>query len=117
MVTKRHAVDISKLRKRITIQSHTQVSDGQGGRTLTWTDLITVWASLEPVSKRELIYTQSMQYRRTHKIIIRSSETTRTITNAMRIKYGDRTFQVKGDITPDERNFYLFIDCEENVGG
>lgn len=113
---KRHIVDISKMRERITFQSQTPTSDNQGGVTLAWTDLITVWAKIEPISQRERIFTQELQYRRSHKIIVRSNASTASVTTAMQIVFGARTFQIKSIIDPDERGYYLSIDCEENVG-
>lgn len=112
----RHVVDIRELRHRITIQAQTQAPDGQGGVVVTWADVITVWAKVEPVSQRERIYTQALQYRRSHRIIMRYNSETETLTTDMQIVYGSRTFQVKGDIVPDERKFYISVDCEENVG-
>lgn len=115
-MTKRHVSDISKLRHRITFENNTKASDGQGGMEKTWTPLITVWASIEPISKWEMVYTQAMQTRRTHKIVVRISETVKTITTETRIVFGDRTFQVKAFVDPDERGYYFVIDAEENVG-
>lgn len=116
MTQKRHVVEIGKLRHRITFESNEKVSDGQGGMVKTWAPIITVWASIDPVSQWEKVYTQAMQTRRTHKITVRLSATIKTITTEMRITYGDRTFQIKAFIDPDERGFYYMIDAEENVG-
>lgn len=37
---------IGKLNKRIIIKSHTEASDGQGGRSTTWATKYTVWANI-----------------------------------------------------------------------
>lgn len=37
---------IGKLNKRITIKSHTEAADGQGGRTTTWETKYIVWANI-----------------------------------------------------------------------
>lgn len=90
-----------------------QVSDDQGGFTETWADAFTVWASVEPVSSRERLFSQQIQYQRSHKVIIRW----RTgITQEMRFTFDSRTFQIKGVRRFDERRFYMIIDAEENQG-
>jgi SPP1 family predicted phage head-tail adaptor len=35
------------------------------------------------------------------------------ITHDMRVKYGDRSFDIKGIVNPEERNIYLDLVCEE----
>jgi SPP1 family predicted phage head-tail adaptor len=104
---------IGSLRHRIKFQTLSRATDGQGGFTETWTDLATVWAYVKPVSAREKMISNQIQYQRSHEVIIRH----RTgITQEMRFLYDGRTFQIKGVRRPDERKFYLIIDAEENQG-
>lgn len=104
---------IGALKHRILIQNLALAADGQGGTVETWSDVATVWAEINPKSTRERLYTQSLQYQRTHVIRIRFRS---DITNTMRINYQDRIFQIKGTWCPDEWKTYLMIDCEENQG-
>lgn len=106
-------VRIGDLRHRITFQTLSRVSDGQGGFTETWTNLATVWAYVRPVSSRERTFAAQVQYQRSHEVIIRHRT---DITQEMRFTYDSRTFQIKGALRPDERKFFLFIDAEENQG-
>lgn len=106
-------LNIAELRHRITIQSITEVSDGQGGKTENWSTVATVWARIEPVSSRERLYSDKLEYQRTHKIAIRYRS---DITNDMRILFNGRYFQIKSVYSPDEREAYTFIDAEENQG-
>ncbi len=39
----------SLLRERVTIQQPTQSDDGYGGKTVSWTELATVFAQVEPI--------------------------------------------------------------------
>jgi SPP1 family predicted phage head-tail adaptor len=110
---KRHAVDIGKLRSRITIQRQVETPDDQGGRAISWVDVCTVWAYISPVSERERIYSQAVQYRRSHKIYIRYRT---DIDTSMQVLYDGRTFQIKATIDLEEQKFYTHLDCEENVG-
>ena len=104
-------VNIAELRHRITFQELVEVSDGQGGKTTSWSNVVTVWARIEPVSSRERLFSQQLEYNRSHKVAIRYRN---DITNDMQFTFDGRTFQVKGVLSPDERKAYLFLDVEEN---
>lgn len=107
---------IGKLRHEITIQEVVRVEDGQGGFSSEgWTTFgpPTVWAKITPLSSREIFFSQSMQARVTHKIIVRDFP---GITSAMRVKFGERYFHIKG--TPrnfEERGIYTEIIAEEGA--
>jgi SPP1 family predicted phage head-tail adaptor len=105
-------VRIGDLRHRITFQTATRTADGIGGFTLAWTDLKTVWAYVKPVSSREALFggNGKLEDRRTHKVTIRY---TTDITNEMRFTYDNRTFEIKGNLRPDERKFFLELDAAE----
>jgi SPP1 family predicted phage head-tail adaptor len=104
-------IEIAKLRHRITIERITRAGDGQGGQVDTWVSVATVWASVDVVSQSERLWGQKLAYQRTHKIIMRYMS---GITTDMRIVFGDRRFQIKSVVSPEERRAYLFIDAEEN---
>jgi SPP1 family predicted phage head-tail adaptor len=48
------------LNQRVTIKEKSISSDGAGGRVETWTARLTVWASVEPLSGRELLMAAAM---------------------------------------------------------
>ena len=106
-------VSIGDLRHRITFQTLSRTPDGQGGFVESWSDLVTVWARVKPVSSREKLYGQRLIYQRSHEVIIRHRE---DVNQEMRFLYDGRTFQVKGARAPDERRFFLIVDAEENQG-
>lgn len=86
-----------------------------GGQVESWATSHTLWAKVKPLSSRERLYSQQIQYQRSHEIIIRY-QSSLTLDNSSRIIYDSRTFQVKGVRNADERKAYLVIDCEENQG-
>lgn len=109
-------IEIGMMRSRITFQENVDVSDGQGGQSRSWSNISinpTVWAYLKPISSRERLYSQQIQYQRSHTALIRYRE---DIDNTMQVTYQGRTFQIKGFIDPDERKEYLQIDLDENKG-
>lgn len=103
-------VKISELNKRIEFQQYSNAPDGQGGAVETWTTFATVWAKIEPVKQGERYFSQQIQPVRTHKIVIRKLV---GLTTKMRFVHEGRIFQLKGEIIPDERDFYNFIDAVE----
>lgn len=104
---------IGKLRSRITFETLSRSDDDQGGFTETWTELVTVWAHVRPVSSRERFFSDQIQYQRSHEVVIRHRD---DITQEMRFTFDSRTFQIKGVRSPDEKGFWLVIDAEENQG-
>jgi SPP1 family predicted phage head-tail adaptor len=97
---------------RVTIQSETQSSDGQGGFTSSWVDGDTVWASIEPLKGWERMQAQQMQTPVTHKLVMRYRS---DVTTETRLKYGSRLFQVKEVINQDENSRFLIIKAIERV--
>lgn len=109
-------VTIGDLRSRVTFQTSTRVADGQGGFTETWANLATnptVYAYLAAVNSRERLFSQQMQYQRSHVLVIRYRTDLNT---SMRITYEGREFQIKGIRNPEERKAFLILDLEENQG-
>lgn len=115
---------ISDLRHRILIQKLVLTSDGMGGKTQLWVDLIPraegadiddskVWASVVPVSSSERRFAERVEYQRSHKITMRYRG---DVTTTMRFIFNDEIYQFKGNLRPDSRRFYLFLDAEINRG-
>ena len=107
------AAKIADLRQRIKFQSLTRASDGQGGWTESWADVMTVWAQVKPVSQKERYFSQQIQPTTTHKITIRWVG---GLTPEMRVVFESRIFQIHGLIREDEKRFFMFIEAEEGVG-
>ena len=61
-----------KLRNRLTIQLRTTITpDSFGADTAAWTDLVTVWGSVEPLSGDEAIAARQVMSDVTHRIRLR----------------------------------------------
>jgi SPP1 family predicted phage head-tail adaptor len=102
-----------KRRHRVTIQQQTPTPDGQGGSTLVWSTFATVWTELVVTSAHERVFSQQVQYQRSHSMTIRYLEDLNT---NMQCLFDGRTFQIKGIRPKDERKFYMQVDLMENVG-
>jgi len=77
-----------------------------------WVTISQMYASIMPLSARELIIAQQMQSEITHKINIRYRV---GITVENRVKYKDRVFNITGVINFDERNREIQLTCTESV--
>ena len=100
------------LRNRFTIQQATETRDSYGAVTQTWADLMTVWGMIEPGSNSESVASQQTVNHGSSRITIRY----RTgITPKMRLKFGERTFNINGITNRGERNIELTLDCREAV--
>ena len=60
-----------KLRHRVAIQEPVENKDVHGGITRTWRTVDTVWASVEPLSGRELFEAQQINKRVTVRVGMR----------------------------------------------
>ncbi len=101
---------IGDLRQRITLQQSVKTPDGHKGFTEQWQDLITVWASVEPLSGREYFYSHQIKAEVTHRVKMRYRE---DLTVKMRIKHRDRVLEIESILDKKERREELEILCRE----
>jgi len=101
-----------QLRHRVTIQSRTTARDAHDDPIATWSTVVKVWASIEPLNARELILAQQVESNVTHKVTIRYRS---GVTSAMRVVFGSRTFEIDSVINTDERNITMVLMCEETT--
>ena len=109
-------VNAGDLRQRVTIQAPPAPetpANAFNEPSGTWTNLVTVWASIEPLSGREVFLAAQMQTNVSHKITIRF---TPTVSAAYRIVYGSRVFYIRSVLRlPADRPIYLELQCEEDT--
>ncbi len=102
----------ASLKKRVTIQNPTSVSDGQGGFTETYADGATVSASITPAKGYEKYQAMQAQTPITHEILMRYRA---DVTTASRLKYSTRVFWVQECLNVDEENRFLKIKAVERA--
>jgi len=103
-------ITAGKLRHSITFQEKLQTPDGGGGYDYTTSDVISTRAFIKPISTNERFFAQRIESDISHRIYIRYRT---DINPAMRIKYGDRYFQVKGIMNIEEQNKWLELSAVE----
>jgi SPP1 family predicted phage head-tail adaptor len=108
------AIKAGKLRHRVTIQRPGQTQDPVTGEvTNGWTDVVTVWASVEPLSVREFIASEAGQSEVSARITIRYRD---GITAKMRILHRGQTYNIKGVLADAESGLeYLTLPVSAGV--
>ncbi|MBZ9674549.1 phage head closure protein [Mesorhizobium sp. ES1-1] len=83
--------------KRISVQSAAVLEDAVGGRSETWSELLPLWAEIEPMAGREIYVSAQLQSRVDARITVRYqgalSDTTSAAT--LRVLYGSRIYNIK----------------------
>ncbi|MDD3029974.1 MAG: phage head closure protein [Alphaproteobacteria bacterium] len=103
---------LGAMRCRIAFQQETQTDDGAGGYACAWETVAQAWASVEPLTGREVYAANRLEGHVSHKITTpwRSDITP---TTAMRILYGTRTFNIHAAMNEGERNVFFILLVEE----
>jgi len=106
-----------ELRQRVTLQEATEVRDSFGEVTKTWSDVATVWASVETLSGREFLEARQLQRATTVRVVIRWRE---GVTPAMRVRWTDaggtlHTYDVDAVIPDGTQRRQLTLMCVEQV--
>lgn len=101
---------VGQLRSLITIQVRAGGQDGFGEASGGWGDVTQVWASVQPLSGRELLSAQQVRGEVSHRVRCRYLA---GITSAHRILYGGRVFDIQAVMNPEEACVSLEILCRE----
>lgn len=100
------------LDKRATLQYPAKSRNSFGEDIETWTDLDTVWCSIEPVSGAEKWLQQERISEATYKVKMRYRA---NLDSTMRLHYKNRYLQFLGVLNIGENNIELLIPCKEVV--
>lgn len=106
------SIRAGELNRQITIQARSATKDSFGQESTTWTDVITCFASISPLSGRELIAAQAQVAETTHEIQIRYRN---WVTPANRVKYQGRVFNILNVLDEDMRHKSLRLLCSEGL--
>lgn len=105
-------MEAGKLRHRISIESPVPSSDLQGGETISWLPLRSIWANVRPVRGTEKYHAQSIKPEVTHVI------TCRYFTGALskcRIVLGSRHLYIDSVIDVNEQKRTLEMTAIERT--
>jgi len=100
------------LRNRIKLQQKTVARSQRGAEVVAWTDVITVWAAVEPSTGREAMDQKQEQAEINHRIRIRYRP---EVVPAWRIQWGARTFDIQSVTHTNSRQRETVIMAREVV--
>nr|DAS53972.1 MAG TPA: Putative head tail adaptor [Caudoviricetes sp.] len=103
-------MNIGKLRHRITLLRQVNEVNDYGASTQTWKRVATVWADVRPLSGREYFSAQQVQSEVTTQIWLRHIE---GIKPTMKVKFGEREFEILSVLNTQERDVSLQLMCKE----
>lgn len=79
---------------------------------MTWTDGVTVFALVEPLSGQEIVAQTQVQADATHRIRMRGRSDVSVLS---RLKFGTRFFEVTEVRNLEERGVWLEVICREAI--
>ena len=103
---------LGKFRHFITLQGQGTSRDSGGGISSGFSTIASVYANVVPKSGKEVYKQGKLVGSVTHEITIRYRT---DITNASRISFNNKFFNIRSIINIDERDRYLKLMCEEGV--
>lgn len=108
------ALAAGKLRHKVLIQYPLTTQDpATGAMIVVWTDVASVWASVEPLSAREFIAASAEQSEVNGKVVIRRRD---GIDATMRILYRGLAYHILGVLTdPVSGLEYMTLPVSEGV--
>lgn len=112
-------IEAGKLRHRVKIQRRVDTQDETTGEmSVTWQNVATVWAAIEPLSAREFIQSQSTQAQIVARVVIRYRDGIDAGMRAVHSRTGrpDVIYNIHG-VLPDLDSGldYLTLPCSSGV--
>lgn len=104
---------IGQLRDRVRVESPAEAVNSRGQVEQTWTTLATVWASVEPLTAREVWQAREVQSDATERVRIRALSTVATGGGKLRLvvlTQGNRILNVEG-VQRDPGREWLVLLC------
>jgi SPP1 family predicted phage head-tail adaptor len=102
--------DPGQLTARLELEAPAETPDGQGGTTVAFQPVASLWARIEPVAETREERAGSEVFTLTHRIWLRFRSDVRP---GMRLRKGARLFAIGAWRDPDETGRYLVCLCEE----
>ena len=100
------------LRRRCIFASQGETPDGYGGFTLGWNALDPVWGHLRPERGTERLEGGRLEANLGAVLRVRSSATTRAITESYKVTISGVDYQIRSIANPDQRNKYIEMTLE-----
>jgi len=100
----------SLLNNTFTVERRARVGDGQGGWTITYIAVGTMYGRIRPATANERVIADAEQEQITHVLYVLAGE---DIARGDRVTCGDLTVEVLGVREPSEAAHHYEVDCLE----
>jgi SPP1 family predicted phage head-tail adaptor len=109
------SISAGKLRHKVTIQRKVEGQDSETGEPIpaVWAAFTNAWASVEPLSARDLISAKAAQSEAKKRIVIRYRP---GILPTMRILHGDRIYDIVGEPLEDRQSGREYLTILVSMG-
>lgn len=101
-----------QLRKRITVQVRSTATDSVGSQATTWSDVCTLWASVEPTGGKEILAGEAMRGVSVFTITTRYYP---GITPKNRILFEGVPYDILNINDTDQRHRELVMTCQSGL--
>lgn len=101
-----------RMSHRVEVQKSNETRTDRGGLEKGWETVVFRWASIEPLSGRELWLAQQVQSQVSHRIRMRYLQGVKSLD---RLKHGGRIFNIASVINVDEANRELELMTVEVI--
>lgn len=108
-------VPAGALRHRLLIQDQQATRDDDGVVRVSWVDLDTVWAAVEPLSAREFLQSGASQSNINKRVTIRSREIRPTMRFVHQTRYGIEIYNIAG-VLSDKSSGYEYMTIPVSSG-
>lgn len=109
-------IPAGKLNKRVTLQQPGGSRDAVGERATTWSNIATVWASVDPLSTSQLAAAAQLQTNASIRVSVRWSSAIAGVAADWRIKFGSRILVIAAPPrNVGESNQIIELLCSEGL--
>jgi len=99
-----------RLRNKVTLQEKSVTLSAEGEEVVTWVNVATVWAGVEPLTGREYAIASAEYAEVTTRVVMRYRP---GVVPEQRVVFGEHTYNVRSVIDPDMRHKELQLMCDE----
>lgn len=103
-------LDPGKLRHEMVMEDPVRAADALGGQIVTWTEVATLWAHLEPATANPVDRADAEEAEITHRIVLRFDA---RVWRGRRLRKGGRIFAIRAVRDLDETGRYLLCLTRE----
>ncbi len=104
-----------ELDQRLRIESQNNAADGQGGFTKGWSTVATVWAEVEPITGREGVEADRLEFALRYRITIRTGQTFDTSARLVWTSNGNKVLNIREIHDAGGRQNFVMIIAESGV--